>query len=104
MERRERGRVGYKVRKNRLNRVVDGEDDGERRTDQERAVVGMVQSSLVGCTLPDRRDSHLCLVCPPVCRPKHVRVQTPHFSISLALASTVILNASERFSVHAHHG
>ena len=66
VERRERGRVGYKVRKNRLNRVVDGDDDGEGRTDQERAVVGMVQSSLVGCTLPDRRDghSHLYLVCP----------------------------------------
>ena len=66
MEQRERGRVGYKVRRNKLNRVVDGDDDGEGRTDQERAVVGMVQSSLVGCTLPDRRDghSHLYLVCP----------------------------------------
>lgn len=66
VEQRERGRVGYKVRRNKLDRVVDGDGDGEGRTDQERAVVGMVQSSLVGCTLPDRRDghSHLYLVWP----------------------------------------
>lgn len=92
-------RVGYKVRRNKLHRVVDGDNDGERKTDYGRAVVGMVQSNLAGCTPPDRRDghSHLYLVCPLFC-PKHVRVQTPHFLISLSIASTIILKTSECFS------